>query len=96
MHSIKIASTPLCVIALGIAGMFSLPIPTIAQSVADANLARRFAPVVHFHTDEEYFPSSVEWYLRRVQMRYAIRGRRDHHSLDKRAGNSRVACNPIV
>jgi hypothetical protein len=81
--SIKSAFVPLYVVALGLTSTFSLPRRTVAQGLPDVTLARRFAPVVRLHPDEEYFPSSAEWYLRRVQMRYAIRGRRDRHVLDK-------------
>ncbi|MCX6833795.1 MAG: Vps62-related protein, partial [candidate division Zixibacteria bacterium] len=31
-------------------------------------LTRRFAPLVRFHPDEAFFPSSVEWYLGRVAL----------------------------
>jgi len=31
-------------------------------------LTRRFAPLVRFHPEEGYFPSSAEWYLGRVEL----------------------------
>jgi len=37
----------------------------------------RFAPEVRFHPNETHFPSSVEWYLERIQLRFDRRFRRD-------------------
>jgi len=31
-------------------------------------VTRRFAPLVRFHPEEAYFPSSVEWFLKRVRL----------------------------
>ena len=31
-------------------------------------VTRRFAPLVRFHPDEAYLPSSAEWYLKRVRL----------------------------
>lgn len=32
------------------------------------DVAQRFAPIVYLHSKEEWFPSSVEWYLNRVAL----------------------------
>lgn len=42
--------------------------PTVAEAV------ERFAPEVRLHPEERYFPSSVEWYLGRTQMRLEVEG----------------------
>ncbi len=34
----------------------------------EQELAERFAPLLVFHPDEQYFPSSVPWYLDRVEL----------------------------
>ena len=37
----------------------------------------RFAPVLHFHPNETHFPSSIEWYLERIQLWFDRRFKRD-------------------
>ena len=43
--------------------MCARPAPFDVRSVAT-----RFAPLVRFHPEEGYFPSSVPWYLKRVEL----------------------------
>jgi hypothetical protein len=48
---------------------------TSALSTADAQtLLQRFAPYVWLHSEEPYFPCSVDWYLQRVQLGFAQAG----------------------
>ncbi|MFM5950511.1 MAG: Vps62-related protein [Novosphingobium sp.] len=37
-------------------------------------LIARHAPVIHFHPDEAYFPSSIEWYLARANLVHGATG----------------------
>ncbi|NQW17554.1 MAG: Vps62-related protein [Chloroflexi bacterium] len=37
----------------------------------------RFAPELRFHPKESHFPSSVDWYMERIQLRFDRRFRRD-------------------
>jgi hypothetical protein len=68
---------------VGIVGLFCATKEASAQASADTALARRFAPVVYLHPDDQFRPASVEWYLRRVQMRFAVRGGGDAQILGK-------------
>lgn len=37
-----------------------------------AAVGKLFAPLVRFHPDEEYFPSSVQWYLKRTELWHRV------------------------
>ncbi len=39
-----------------------------SSALGDQQLAEKFAPRIYFHPREQYFPSSVEWYLERCQL----------------------------
>ncbi|MCB1036003.1 MAG: Vps62-related protein, partial [Acidobacteria bacterium] len=45
-------------------------------------LLERFAPIVHLHPDDEFRPSSVDFYLPQVRMRYHRDIFLDHQALD--------------
>lgn len=77
------AFTAIPIVAFVLACMFSGSRQIAAHPTTQSTLARRFAPVVRLHPDDQYRPASVEWYLRRVQMRFAVRGRSDRQILDK-------------
>jgi hypothetical protein len=34
-------------------------------------LLRKYAPEVRLHGDEQYFPASIDWYLRHCELCYA-------------------------
>lgn len=47
-----------------------------------------FSPILKFHPDDEYLPSSVAWYLNRVKMRFHRSGKSDLAVLSKGQVNS--------
>jgi hypothetical protein len=60
----------LCLVIFGAAPP-SHAVDDDADGIDDAfedELVRRFAPELRFHPDEEYFLSSAEWYLERVEL----------------------------
>jgi hypothetical protein len=64
--------------APGIPGGISL-----LRSLKMLRAIRGYAPKVWFHLDEEHFPSSVEWYLARVRMRFHLNNQPDVQVLDE-------------
>ena len=54
-----------------------LPPPQTAEYI------RKFAPEVRIHPEEQYLPSSIEWYLRRIIMRFNVKGGSDDAILGK-------------
>lgn len=42
------------------------PIRCITDYTGDDELAQRWAPLVYMHQDEQYFPSSVDFFLDKV------------------------------
>lgn len=58
--------------------------PTIEETV------ERFAPEVRFHPEERYFPSSVEWFLERSELRLEVDGGKDLAVLERGEAHAEV------
>lgn len=48
----------------------------------DDDLIKKFAPELRFHRDERCFPSSVDWFLQRVALKYLVMPGRGHCQLE--------------
>ena len=49
---------------------FCLISSSFVQAATLQDIAQRYAPVFYFHSQESYLPSSVDWYVNQVELRY--------------------------
>ena len=53
------------------------------NDIVEDELVQRFAPVIRFHTDEQYLLANIPWYLQRVRMRFDVSRGFDDNILNK-------------